>query len=325
MFSVKSIPTKKYQVIRLVAAHTFSTYLPSAIQHQKFLSMVKHQGEGKIYMNRLDCNVAEIVIDNPLKRGAISGKMMNDLARIVDELLESGNEPIGLLLRGTSNSFCAGADFNLAASLLTAREGAIRMNNFMNYVLNSIRNSSMISVCMINGPALGGGAELTTTCDYRIIWTNAKVCFVHAKVGASPGWGGGSRLCSIVGRKQAIRLLAGSHTLDAQEAKLIGFADAVADTTDSTDEEIRNTAFKFLEPFLKQQYPNSVSAAKAIVAAADSVGVSGGLTPEEARAVEVKSHATPRNFTYYLHLKSSYPVIPCLILNFHYFCRNLCF
>lgn len=27
----------------------------------------------------------------------------------------------------------------------------------------------------------------------------AHVCFIHAKLGASPGWGGGSRLVSIVG------------------------------------------------------------------------------------------------------------------------------
>lgn len=27
------------------------------------------------------------------------------------------------------------------------------------------------------------------------------ICFIHAKIGASPGWGGASRLVSIVGEK----------------------------------------------------------------------------------------------------------------------------
>ena len=27
------------------------------------------------------------------------------------------------------------------------------------------------------------------------------ICFIHAKIGASPGWGGANRLVSIVGEK----------------------------------------------------------------------------------------------------------------------------
>lgn len=101
-----------------------------------------------------------------------------------------------------------------------------------------LRCSGFVSVCLINGSAVGGGAEIATVCDYRykinfienffhprehyyivltkfldalnniffhirlMIDTPEKyIRFIHAKIGASPGWGGASRLVSIVGEK----------------------------------------------------------------------------------------------------------------------------
>lgn len=40
----------------------------------------------------------------------------------------------------------------------------------------------MISVAVVSGPAVGGGAELCTACDTRIIGAAAHIQFVQAKV-----------------------------------------------------------------------------------------------------------------------------------------------
>jgi enoyl-CoA hydratase/carnithine racemase len=40
----------------------------------------------------------------------------------------------------------------------------------------------MVSVAVVNGAAVGGGAELSTACDYRVLSSDAKIQFVQVKV-----------------------------------------------------------------------------------------------------------------------------------------------
>lgn len=47
-------------------------------------------------------------------------------------------------------------------------------------------------------------------------------------MGVSTGWGGGARLVGIVGRREALRLLAWSPTITAAEGLTLGLLDAVS-------------------------------------------------------------------------------------------------
>lgn len=57
----------------------------------------------------------------------------------------------------------------------------------------------LITAVLIEGRALGGGAELTTAADFRLMAHNAKVEFVHMRMGVLPAWGGTTRLTRLVG------------------------------------------------------------------------------------------------------------------------------
>jgi enoyl-CoA hydratase/carnithine racemase len=46
-------------------------------------------------------------------------------------------------------------------------EKGLSMSLFMTDAFARLRTSGLISLCLINGPAVGGGSELTTVCDYR--------------------------------------------------------------------------------------------------------------------------------------------------------------
>ena len=46
-------------------------------------------------------------------------------------------------------------------------ELAILMSQFMTDAFTRLRCSGLVSVCLINGTAVGGGAEIATVCDYR--------------------------------------------------------------------------------------------------------------------------------------------------------------
>ena len=62
----------------------------------------------------------------------------------------------------------------------------------------------MLTVTLLCGRALGGGAELTTATDVRLVTNNGEVTFVQGKMGLAPGWGGATRLVHTVGYRRAL-------------------------------------------------------------------------------------------------------------------------
>ncbi|KAL3197900.1 hypothetical protein MRX96_044627 [Rhipicephalus microplus] len=60
--------------------------------------------------------------------------------------------------------------------------------------LHSWKEGKGLFVALIQGRALGGGAELTTACDFRVMVPGAEIQFVQVRMGLVPGWGGTTRL-----------------------------------------------------------------------------------------------------------------------------------
>lgn len=245
------------------------------LKHAEFLHLVRnHGGRGSLMQFRyVNDKFAEIVFANAAKKNCITGTMMYQLAEIVDQLesdLLSSHKPLCLLIRGEGNdTFSSGADLSLVSDLINSPERGAMMYHFMSDALNRIRNSAAISACAINGLALGGGSELTTIGDFRLMTNDPKhyISFFHAKIGAMPGWGGIHRLVSIVGRKNAIKLCGGSSKVFAEEAMKIGLVDKIVDIRSDDDWQI--VAQEYFQPYLDQKYHKSVLAMKEVIAAAD--------------------------------------------------------
>jgi len=245
-----------------------------ALQHGDFLDLICDHGDGNIHF--IPGKIADIILDNPGKRNALSGKMIVQLIRIIDEIVED-HECSSVILRGASStqpSFCAGLDFSLAKDLINTPERGLEMCMLMTDALTNLRRSHLISLAAIHGPALGGGAELATACDFRLMSSApaTRIGFVHATIGASPGWGGGRRLVSIVGRSAALRLFGTAQRLSAEEAVGIGLADGVLSSSaieedDNLEEDnIGQQAKNFLRPFAEMKYPRAVGELKSLVA-----------------------------------------------------------
>lgn len=69
----------------------------------------------------------------------------------------------------------------------------------------------------------GGGAEITTSCDFVIMSKDAKIRFVQANMGVTTGFGGTYRLTKILGRQKAIELLCSTDVITSDKAMDIGY------------------------------------------------------------------------------------------------------
>ncbi|KAG1697500.1 hypothetical protein DVH05_015948 [Phytophthora capsici] len=191
---------------------------------------------------------AVLEIHNPSARNALSGKMMAQLSDAV-ALLENPkvhDKLNAVVLRGTGGWFCAGADLRVARQELNSPEAGAAMGALMVDTLTRFRRLPLVSVAVIEGGAFGGGAELTTACDFRIIENNAVIQFVQSRMGVVPGWGGGARLYKIVGRRNALRLLCTAEKVSSDRAIQLNLADEVFSVS-KRDSSAAITSF--VEPF----------------------------------------------------------------------------
>jgi len=272
--------------VRITRRYSHGAAKPPLLEiHEQFVELLRRyegSSSGSVTMQNKG-RVYDIVLSNGAKRGAMDARMMLQLGEIVDGLTQRNHtEQLGgLILRGSGASFCAGLDLDLAKSALDSPEKGILMSDYMTDLINRIRDSSYVSVCLINGPAIGGGVELITATDYRIMLDTPRVKLqsVHARIGASPGWGGGSRLCQLVGRRKALQFLGASVPLDARAALAAGLVDALVPPPPTTStsssleetetERVSQAAMDFLDPWVNdKQYPKSVSGIKYMLAAA---------------------------------------------------------
>ena len=90
-----------------------------------------------------------------------------------------------------------------------------------------LRRLPLVSAAFIEGRALGGGAEVATACDVRLVTERVSIGFVQKKMGLVCGWGSGTRLVQLLGRTLALELLVTGRVFGWKEAVDMNFVDGV--------------------------------------------------------------------------------------------------
>uniref|UniRef100_A0A1A8L023 Ethylmalonyl-CoA decarboxylase n=1 Tax=Nothobranchius pienaari TaxID=704102 RepID=A0A1A8L023_9TELE len=180
---------------------------------------------GSIDLLKQDSGLAVMTINNPSRMNAFSGSMMVDLEEKVTQL-ENWTDGKSLIVRGAAETFCSGSDLNAVRAISNPQDG-MKMCMFMQNTLTRLLRLPLVSVAVVEGKALGGGAELTTACDFRLMAPGSVIQFVHKHMGLVPGWGGAARLVHLVGSQNALKLLGGAVKVDSELGLHMGLADGV--------------------------------------------------------------------------------------------------
>jgi enoyl-CoA hydratase/carnithine racemase len=149
-----------------------------------------------------------------------------------------------LIIRSDQRAFCAGADLGLIQSLFTKPGGTQEMVAYvkeLHRVFFRLEAMSAVTIAAINGPALGGGLELSLSCDLRVASTKARLGLPEARVGMIPGAGGTQRLTRLCGPGVASRLILGCDVVDGAEAHRLGIVQWVVEP-DALDAKAQSIA-----------------------------------------------------------------------------------
>jgi len=176
--------------------------------------------------------LALITLVNEGRKNAMSGQMMFELHEAVLTLEEwSGMDRVKAVLvqtdveAGGGGVFCSGGDLHTVRHLLSP-DGGRRMAILMQDVYLRLSRLPVLTATLINGRAIGGGAELALLTDLRAFTPEGALRFVQSTMGVSPGWAAGLRLVKLSGKNHALRLLLSGHNVYGEEASKIGLCDA---------------------------------------------------------------------------------------------------
>lgn len=151
-----------------------------------------------------------------------------------------------MLLHGRGGFFSSGADLNTVRQIFD-EDGGRRMNTLMQDNLKRFERLPLLTVAVVQGKAIGGGAEICTACDFRLMTSDSEIGFVQIRMGITAGWGGGCRLVRLVGQTKALSLLAGGRRLSAPECLSLGLVDHVLQPgeTDVVLQSARDWLYQF--------------------------------------------------------------------------------
>ena len=168
--------------------------------------------------------IAVITISREKALNALNSQVLEEL----DQTLEAVNleEVRALILTGAgSKSFVAGADIGEMSTLTKAEGEAFGKKG--NDVFRKLETFPIPVIAAVNGFALGGGCEISMSCDIRICSDNAVFGQPEVGLGITPGFGGTQRLARIVGVGMAKQMIYSARNIKADEAYRIGLVNAV--------------------------------------------------------------------------------------------------
>lgn len=181
-----------------------------------------------------------VTLYRPDKRNAIDAEMVDELHQVCAEL--ERDPKLLLLTGGTDGIFAAGADI----AQLRDRDRYDALAGINHGIMAHLRSLPMPSLAAVDGPALGGGAELAYACDIRICTDRSFFGQPEVRLGIVAGAGALYRLPQLVGESLAKELLYTGRRLTATEAASVRLVSRVV-----APDELLPTAHALLDKMSK--------------------------------------------------------------------------
>ena len=165
-----------------------------------------------------------ITINRPKALNALNSAVLDELDKTLDAVDQEAIRCL-ILTGAGEKSFVAGADIGEMSTLTKAEGEAFGKKG--NDVFRKLETFPIPVIAAINGFALGGGCEISMSCDIRICSENAVFGQPEVGLGITPGFGGTQRLARIVGTGKAKEMIYGARNIKAEEAYRIGLVNNV--------------------------------------------------------------------------------------------------
>ena len=170
--------------------------------------------------------IATLTLNRPDKRNALDARMVAELQEAL-AACDLAAEVRMVVLRGAGKDFCAGGDLaETLASVDAPAEENERSAFAIGQLFLALRALPKLTVAVVQGRALAGGAGLALACDLVVAREDAELGFPEILRGFVPGMVT-ALLRRLLGEKVAFDLAATGRSVGAKEAERLGLVSRV--------------------------------------------------------------------------------------------------
>jgi len=230
-------------------------------------------------LSREEGAILIVTLNRPEKLNAISKEMMELFDAAVNHFRDTPSLKV-MLIRATGRYFCSGADLRSGDSGGILRTGsAIRERHRtqlhgMHRIYDEMEHIEKPIVVAHHAMCVGGGLEMSLSCDFRLAAKSAGYAFPEGKFGVLPASNGVSRLARIIGTHWTRYLIMANLPAPAEKAHIMGLVHEVY-----PDETFEEDVMKFCTHLAKQN-GEQMGTAKIAIELARDVGL------DQARHIE---------------------------------------
>ncbi len=164
--------------------------------------------------------IAQITLNRPENRNSMTADLMTAFFEAV-ETIKTDPELRCLILTGSGNTFCAGADFKSGEDNdFYQLANAALMNMYKPFL--ELQQITIPIVGALNGHAVGGGFGLALMCDIRVANKSAKYGASFARLGLHSGMAISYLLPRLIGLPRANELLFSGRLIDGSQSLAMG-------------------------------------------------------------------------------------------------------
>lgn len=230
--------------------------------------------EGKKYstliLEKGPKHVSRILLNRP-KHNFINSELLNDLESAIDEVWEDKDTRV-LLITGSGDTFTAGAELSqfipgLFDFVEYARKGE--------RIYKKLQEIPKVVIAEIKGLALGGGFELSLSCDIRVSTPDAQMGLPEVTLGLLPAWSGSQRLARLVGNSRAMYLILTGKRITGQQAFDMGIVSEIY-----PKDKVDSGAMELAESIATGSSPIAASLVKRLINRGADVAYDSGLEME---------------------------------------------
>ena len=180
--------------------------------------------------------IATITLNRP-PMNPLGTQVFQELIQAIDDIQADPAVKAVIITGAGEKALAAGADITEMAHLTPVEVYSFCQNSLVAF--SKIENLGKPVIAAINGLCLGGGTELTLTCDFRIASDTAKFGQPEINLGIIPGAGGTQRLSRLIGTAKAKELIFLGDIIDAATALNIGLVSKVVPLNSLMEEAVK--------------------------------------------------------------------------------------
>jgi methylglutaconyl-CoA hydratase len=226
--------------------------------------------------------VAIVTLNRPDRRNAFDELMITGLSDTF-ETLKGADHVRVVFLRGAGESFCAGADVDwMRRAAEFTQLGNETDALTLARMLMHLHDLPQLTVALVHGAAMGGGAGLVAACDVAVAIKNTRFCFSEVRLGLIPATIS-PYVVEAVGPRWAKALFASAESFDGAYAEKIGLVQYAVD-----DEDALRAMMEHLGELALAAAPGAVADAKALVRFVAGHKIDDALARETARRIAVR-------------------------------------